>query len=494
MQFWNALRDIISPRPKAMVRRADTLRTRIEGHQFYAIEDWKALDIFYNTFGHELECLKRASPSVESSPDTKVSLLGNRDASPSQYLYGRDYVEVNRTLMGMLALKWIMNNDYAAFTNGQPEAVKLTEDSFHELHQLFYNVLKNPDSDVVYSLLVATLVNDLGKDPELYEQVKDYVDPHMNHDMIVYVAAEHGLVGLVKEFGGPEKEDLMLGLQFGSGLNGAQLQQAENVPGSLEGALIMRGHDGAFEKKFLELLLDVSGADGHVHAKGAKPMIEPVFQGYKTTRRVLKDIVSGKCDLREGYDIVLIERGAMLVRHGFRELDVKNREDRALLRLLTMCRTSNRIHAEKVYEAFVSLKEEDIGIQQALVDGLSVDGYNDGVAILPYYAPGMFAEATKSTAEEERTIQVAALSSIMRFLSRVYCGTKPEPGKPGTVIEFDLAFAQTVVKGPDFRKNPRVLDEIKLPDESIRKLIAKAKEGWPRDQTKRKYDEVEKEQ
>lgn len=476
---WNTFLDSIFPSPTAMsaIRRADTLRTRIERHQFLKLTDVQALELFKTTFADEIACLKRASPSVESSPATKDNLKGNPDASPSQFLYGEDLVEVNRTLMGMLALKWILTGSYEAFTNGQPRAVKLTKNSFEELQTLFSATLQDSNGDDVYCLLVATLVNDLGKDPEYYEKVKDYVEPHANHDTVIYVAAKHDMVELVKEFYGTEKEDLMLGLQFGSGLNGAQLQQAENVPGSLEGALIMRGHERAFEKKFLELLLDVSGADGHLHAKGAKTMIEPVFQGYKTTRNVLKEIVSGKYSLREGYDQVLIQRGEMLVKGGFKRLNVRNNVERALLRFLCMCRASTKEQGEKVYDAFWSLSPD---IRKALVDGLSVDGYKDGVAILPYYAPGMFAEASKATAEEPRPTQVAALASIMRFLSRVYCGTKPEPGQPGSIIEFDLSFAQGIIKEErfNFRKNPAVLDTIELPEKPILDLIEKAKQSW----------------
>ncbi|MCJ1358672.1 MAG: hypothetical protein MMC33_008672 [Icmadophila ericetorum] len=502
---------------KPLLRRVQTIKKTIRRHELVNLGDHAATDMFKRAFGPELECLKRASASVESEPETQSNLdRDDPNASPSHHLYGRDFVEVNRTLMGMLALKWILADDYEAFTHGQPKAAKLSKESFEDLRKLFGGVLVDGNGEDIYCLLVATLVNDLGKDPEYYKKVEKYLEisddetsdedallserdrarpPPVNHDTIIYVAAEHDEVELVNGFYGEEKDDLIRGLQFGSGLNGAQLQQAENVPGSLEGALIMRGHEKAFEKKFLELILDVSGADGHVHGNGARSMIEPVFQGYMTTRNVLKDIVNGNRNLRQGYDTVLVNRGDMLAKDGFQTLDVKIPEQRALLRLLTMCRTSTKVHAEKVRQAFYSL---DRASREALVDGLSVDGYNDGVAILPYYAPGMFAEATKATVNAETEIQIAALSSIMKFLSQVYCGTKPVPGQPGTVIEFDLAFAQTVVKGKtvngkEFKKTPAMLQSLDVLEDLewesrvrlIRGQIKKAKKKWTPERTEK---------
>ena len=447
--------------------RTQTLRKGIllDRDGFFNRSDNELIDLFGKAFDPELRRLKNASPTAESSPVDETAGKETDDyVSPSHRLYKKDYVEINRTLNGMLALKWLMTEDYEAFTCQQPCAIKLKPQSFQELRALFKDGLKDPET--LYALLVATVVNDLGKDPNLSKEItaEGHGDLlHQNHDMVVYVAAEANMIDLLSDFDIEMRSDLMLGLKFGSSLNGAQLAQAENVPGSLEGARAMKNHERAFTIKYMELLLDVAGADGHVEARGAKAMNEPVFQAFKATRQVLLDIASGECDLRTGYDQVLSQRQEMLAKVGFRQLSVTIESERALLRMLAMSRAATKEEAERVYQAFQKLSPNNFN---DLVNGLAVDGWNDGVAVLPYYIPAIFAESIRTTNGMSEEIQVAALSSVMRLLSRVYHGTKPKPGQPGRVVECDLSYLQDIVKGVQFRNDPTILDietpELKL--------------------------------
>ena len=442
------------------MQRTDEIRRRLQEGKFFHLSDAEAIRVFGNAFDPELQRLKNASVKVESNIQKGHDVPNELQESPSKKLYGENYVEVNRTLVSMLALKWLMNDDYNSFTRHQNQITKLRSESFRQLRSLFQEGLSTADD--LYAVLVATVVNDIGKDPEFSKEVADKVGPSaigQNHDMVAYIAAKARLLPLVEEFSGSRKEDLMLGLQFGSGLNAAQLAQAENVPASLKGALVMKGHDQAFALKCMELLLDVAGAEGHVDARCAKAMIEPAFQALMTSRLCLQKIVSGRCDLRTGYDQVLTQRGKMLEAKGFVHLSVTDDSQRALLRLLTMSRTASVEQATAIEEAFQSLPEK---IRKGLVYGLSVDGYNDGVAILPYYIPALFADAIASTSSS-RARQVAALASLMRLLTRVYHNAKPHHGRTGEVIECDMSFALSVLKSEAFKANPKVLDNIEIP-------------------------------
>ena len=454
-------------RPGKDLPRTKALRKSILEKELFSMPDAEALKIFRTAFEPELNRLKNASPTAEceSSPTEVPGLLGDSNASPSQQLYGADYVEVNRTLTGMLALKWLISEDYDSFTCQQDDRVKLKQESFQQLRKLFLEGLD--DLQNTYALLVATVVNDLGKDPDLSSEVAAKVGKSFafeNHDMVVYTAAQANMIELLNEFPSSMRADLLLGLQFGSGLNPAQLAQAENIPGSLEGALIMKGNDRAFAIKYLELLLDVAGADGHLDTRGAKSMNEPSCQNFFTTRQVLLDIIRDRIDLRTGYDQVLTRRQQTLEENGFRHLSVADPAERALLRLLTMSRTTNKEQANLVSTAFHELSQTT---RDHLVDGLSVDGYKDGIAILPYYIPALFAEALRNTAEMGSDKQTSALGSVMRFLTRVYRGTKPMPGEPGVVVECNLSFAQECVKGQDFRSDPSILDKVEIPESAI---------------------------
>lgn len=440
-----------------------TLRETINQGQFYSLTDAELLRQIHDAFQPELERLKDAYSMQEpGSPTNGLShQKWSSKPSPSQLLYGQDHDEVNRTLVGVLSLRWIINNDYDTFVGGQPASVRLQRDSFDWLRKLFLDGIKSPDD--LFALVTAMIINDLGKDSslgvEFQTKTGDSVQG-MNHDMVLFEAAKAGMVPSLERLDPPYREDVMLGLQLGSELNAGQLAQAENVIGSLEGLLLMRGHERAFELKFMEQLLDVAGAAGHSDATCAKKMIEPVFKGFQTVYQVALDIISGRSNLREGYDKVLEGRGNMLQQKGFRELSVRVPEQRALLRLLTMGRTADKEQAELFHNTFYSLPAS---IRQELVDGLNVDGYNDGKAILPYYMPAMLSEGLENTKKPSDELKQNALSSLMRFLARVLEGTKPDPGADGIVIERNLMYARDTIASEEFRNDPRVLDTIPIP-------------------------------
>ena len=450
------------------MQRTEELRRYLREDKFFGLSDIEAIHVFGDAFNPELQRLKNASEKVESNIQKGHNVPDNLLESPSIELYGENYVEINRTLISMLALKWLMNNNYESFTCQQISLTKLRPESFSRLRSLFREGLQSADD--IYALLVATMVNDVGKDPDLFKEVVDKVGESAigkNHDMVAYIAAEAQLIPLIGEFASSTKEDIMLGLQFGSGLNAAQLAQAENVPANLKGALVMKGHGQAFALKYMELLLDVAGADGHMNTRCAKALSEPTFQALMTSRQVLQSIVSGSCDLRTGYDQVLAQRGKMLEAKGFTRLSVSIDSERALLRLLTMSRTASLEQAELIDDAFRSLSEKT---KKALVAGLSVDGYNDGVAILPYYIPALFAETISCTSGSQ-VIQIAALASLMRLLTRVYHDTKPNHGCAGEVVECDMSFAFSTIKSEAFKADPGILDGVFIPKASYSKDI-----------------------
>ncbi|MCJ1394729.1 hypothetical protein MMC18_007609 [Xylographa bjoerkii] len=431
--------------------------------KLFTLTDLDAVKLFGTTFAPELSSLKNAAPTVESSPIKTTEEFG---PFPSQLLFQEDHAEVNRTIVGMLALKWLVAGDYDAFTGQQFPAAKLRRESFDQLRELFMAGLKTEDD--VYALLVATMVNDLGKDPDMPRKATQFLQeypPNPNHDMIVYIAAQHGMLPLINESEGTAShKKLMQGLLFGSEVNIAQLAQAECAPGTLKHVKeIMAGQEHAFALKFMELILDVAGADGHHDARCAKPMIEPVFQGYMVARQALMNIVQEKCSARDGYDQVLSHRSRLLETDGFTVLSVQDPYERALLRLLTMGRTTTNEQASWFNQAFRNLSHR---VRRALSEGLNVDGIDDGIAIVPYYMPALFSETLKTTRHSSKDTKVAALTSLMRFLARIYAGTKPIPGAKGEVIECSVAFAQDVVKSHDFKNNPAILDDLKIPEAS----------------------------
>ena len=532
----------------------------IEKADFFAMTDVESIRLFYSAFGPELEMLKRASPTVESSPiiaNGNVTFKSEEQQSPSQLLFDGKYAEVDRTLVGMLALKWLIAGKDESFTGKKREQGESPPLYFQTLRKLFMENLRNEKD--VYALLVSTVVNDLGKDPDLPKQVQPLLQglgytSEPNHDLVAYIAAIHtNLLPLIDEAKDTPYYDILLrGLLFGSEINIAQLAQGENVPGNLRNVKqIMadikdiQDQEHQFALKFMEIVLDVAGASGHIDAHNAKAMNNPVFQGFLISRKALRKIIRQNYDAHDAYDRVLLYRSKLLYRADFRSelvqsrtkederlvaqylasrkktpalqsnrkglstddstsedsdvedllpegqspdtrgslsaeqirwmdaLSVKVKAERALLRLLAMGRAATKDQAELFEKAFFKLSHQD---REGLVEGLNVDGLNDGVAVLPYYMPAIFHETLKSIQPLPLEKRIAAVTSVMRFLKRIYGGTKPTPGAEDDVLEWSVAFAKDTVQDDAFREDPSVLDDLPIPEESQWRVVLAKKQ------------------
>ena len=471
------------PQMTAYSSASCSLQETIHADQFYDLDETTVLNQIKDSFEPELERLKHAK-AVEGTIDQRNSNGTPDSPSPSQILYGTNYDEINRTLVGILALRWIHDRDYARFTRGQVNQFRLTEESFESLRELFKDTILSTDD--LFALVLSMIINDLGKDPNL---IKDYTKitqtqvSDQNHDQILLKAANADMIPSLRYLSPEKREEVIKGLELGSELNAGQVAQAESVPVNLEGLCDMRGHQHAFELKFLEQILDVAGSAGHIDCQGAKNFIEPVFQAFKTVREVSIDIIDGKSTVREGYDQVLTKRGNMLSVKGFRRLSVSNDEDRALLRLLTMGRTADKEQADLFSKAFHALNKAD---KVQLIAGLNVDGNVNETAVLPYYMPAIMSQTLETTRDLTEDDKRRALTSLMRYLGRVLkSGHESQTGTglqvvhensaynnwspeiPGIIIERNMTKAQEVISSEGFKTNPDLLDKLDVPDGQV---------------------------
>jgi hypothetical protein len=139
--------------------------------------------------------------------------------------------------------------------------------------------------------------------------------------------------------------------------------------------------------KIPEGLFDLAGAKGHNDSRSALTMTQDVWESYRVAGDILEAVKDSTLSHREGYDRFLDTRGRRLERKGFRRLKIEDLEECSLLRLLTMGRVTELKVARLFENAFDNLR----GTSKArLVDGLSVDGVEDGTAAVPYYLGNLF--------------------------------------------------------------------------------------------------------
>lgn len=428
-----------------------------------SVSDDELVAVVKDHFARELELLRRATPSAES---VGVSAASNHE-TPSFKLFGADYAEVNRTVTSILCLKWILAGDYEAFTRSQPQEARLQPDSFSKLQKMFKQWLTTAYE--VYLEMVATMVGDVGKAQSLAEEVKAHGRKASgNHDELLYEAAEAHLIPCLEALDETDRRDMLLGLEFAAKLNIPQLAQGENVPGSLTGVVSFKSEPRAVRFKILEVFLDVAGAAAQTSCKGSLTMDENTYHTFTSTIDALREFIEVR-DLTEieCYNKVLDARADLLVRRGMpKKLNVQNKEQRALLRMLCMGRVANAELAHHFQTAFDNLGSN----KRKLVRHLNASGMSkDDVAVLPYYAPALFVNVVKAAEghkgdHERRDWLKTALTELMSLLNRV-CSRQGnlclESGP--YVLERNLSFVLKTINSEEFQSDSHALRSLELP-------------------------------
>lgn len=429
-----------------------TSSSRIKGELSF-ISDTELLHLFADAFRSEFSRLKDAIPTVESGTTTSQD-------TPSRVIYDKNFDEVNRTLTSMLAVKWLLADDYETFTSGQSDDRKLTMRSFQSLRDILLPHNQSPDG--IYALLVALSIDDIGKDPNLVKELDDTpISAIEDHSDAVFCAVQGGLVPVVKTVSPNYQAAILKNLEIGSKLNISQVVQAETTPASLTMLPSYHNQNQGFNIRVLVTLLDVAGAAGHRNPRGCVVMTERVFQSYMSTIRALDDFRTGVIPTQRAcYNKILSSRAKVLHQEGFNSLSTEIREERALLRLLCMGRVEGKELTRQFKQAFEHLP---VDAKRNLVNRLNVDGINDGIAVVPYYAPGLISEALKASPVQTGPAASPVLLAFMQFLTAVLDAPKPQEGTKGSLLERDLSFALDTIKSPQFKENPKVLGELEFP-------------------------------
>ena len=309
---------------------------------------------------------------------------------------------------------------------------------------------------------MALSIDDIGKDPNLVMKLDETpISAIEDHSDAVFRAVQVDLVPAVETVSPYYQAAILRNLEIGSKLNFSQVVQAETTLASL--TMLHSHHDQnqGFNIRAVVTLLDVAGAAGHRDPRGCVVMTERVFQSYMSTIRVLDDFRTGVVSTpRACYDQNLSSRAEVLHQEGFNLLSTEIREERSLLRLLCMGRVEGKELAGQFKQAFELLPDK---AKRDLVNGLNVDGVNDGIAVVPYYPPGLISEALKNAPVQTGPAASRVLLAFMQFLAAVLDAPEPQIGTGGGLLERDLSFALDTIKSCQFKEDPGVFGKIKFP-------------------------------
>ncbi|KAJ5168398.1 uncharacterized protein N7482_003992 [Penicillium canariense] len=420
----------------------------IRPDSLFALSEQALVHLVYKEFPSEIDRLRRAY-SIRDPEWTPPST-----PSPSYILYQENYDEVNRTLVGFLALRWIHNAQYEVFVGSQSPELRLTKESFDWIRSYYVQAI--PDAKTLYALITSIIINDLGKDPELaldHQKLTGEDISNLNHDHILLKAYGAGLVPALERHSAQEKDDMVLAIELGAFFNFGQMGQAENAPAALSGLLRMEGRQRSFQLRFMEQLLDIAGAAGHMDWTCAKKLNQPIFESYRNVYDACEGVIDGRFSSRQGYDLVLIRRAEFIQSKGFRLLNVEEDQyERALMQLLCMGNVTTKETAD-LYEASLASLEPEA--KNALVYALNVDGSVGEPAIQPTYTPALL--SLIKTQKE--------LTAVFEYLSRVM-SVKARADPSAILVERSvLGVLKRHVESDEFREDPSILGHVEVPDD-----------------------------
>ncbi len=317
--------------------------------------------------------------AVDATPELQPAGGATPSASLSEQLFGQKHIELDRSLVGILLLKWVLTRNYKAFVTPQNAAVRLTRKNFEHLARYTKKILLSPER--IDAMIAYMAINDLGKVRSVVSEVQKrsgLVD--VDHDSILLKALETmpEIAPSFQRLSGANRHIMMRGL--GAKFNVGQFLQAENVPASLTGLKPLDKEELDFY--LLHALVDIGGAAGHVTHKGSIVMTNPTYEGFKMALAALAGLVKGKTEA-EVYDNFLAAKGESL------DLWANNPKYKAIVRLLCMLRVSDQDTVKNTAKIFESLPEN---AQAILIKELNISGLEeDEQAVLPYYAPAFLA-------------------------------------------------------------------------------------------------------
>ncbi len=289
--------------------------------------------------------MARLTEAVRASPESHAI---SNEYSPSKKLFGKQHIEFDRTAVGILAVKWVLANDYNQFVTGQPEAIKLKQESFNALREATIQLVQKKK---LSALVTSLAFNDLGKVLSFVQSVEDRIqNQEVDHDNILLIAL-HKYPALVPSFCQLSNDDQQLILKgIMAQFNLGQFIQAESLPANLKGLQKLSADELEFNN--LHTLYDIAGARGHVESRGACVLAEPTYQSFTMAFNALESIPSAANvqSLINSYDQYLAMRNTRL-----NNCSIMNPEDRAIVRLAFMTRVDNADEFNEVKTVFEKL-------------------------------------------------------------------------------------------------------------------------------------------
>ncbi len=383
--------------------------------------------------------LLKLTGSVNATPETAGLATINSAQSPSKQLFGTVHTEFDRTMVGILAMKWTLEGNYNQISKIQKPEIRLTQKSFSAMRELAQKNLSGPGD--LNAMITYMVINDLGKVKSVVADLKqkfNIEDP--DHDVILWKALvnDPSISTAFLKLPADSQKKILAGLESRFSL--PQFIQGENVAGSLPPLAKLNETDFYFH--LLHAVFDLAGAAGHVNPDGSVVMTEVTYAGVESALEKLNL-------LRQGVAPAEVYTSFMKARAQKLEIDTTANDWLISTRLSLLFRATGPTEVKLVKEVFASLP---VNARAIIEKELSAYGIDDGFSVLVYYAPalianlrGAFKQANIANSDKEALeLGLITLARIFQE-SRVYLKKRSGSGVFTVNIESIAAAA-----GKDF--------------------------------------------
>lgn len=303
-----------------------------------------------------------------------------------RYFDTSDTVEKKRELCALLAVYWIVSDQYDLFVRSQKSDACMSKQSWQKLQEWSRGAMRlSENSTTVRTMFVFVAIMSVGKIKSFRAAFSpECQDPgdslHQVLQKMPFVLPSFLMLD-------KSAQQMILSSLVAGEFNFGQFLQAENVPASLSVVKdISQG--GVLLGFFLfKIFVAMCGILGMKSLEGSLFMTETMFSNFKVGLDVLDNLNSESSG--QVYNRFLAARATA---QGI-DFQADDNECRAIVRLACMLRTFDRPGGEEVVAAFRDL---DPAVRKRLIFYLSADGINVRPAFLLFNAPNMLTNARQN--------------------------------------------------------------------------------------------------
>lgn len=342
--------------------------------------------------------------------------------SDSERLFGKKFIEFDRTIMTLRCLGWILDGSeaaYQAFTGAQPPKVRLTFESFQKLHEEGKGLIQShfhglSERDMIRAMEAALVLGDIGKSENARDFFRPYGASAPDHDdfhgEIMQILQKTPSLCPTFERLNPSAQTLLI--ESTNLAHYGHITHLEGGPGMF--SKLKESGVAALSPEVLAFDLfihacDVAGALGHVDPNSSLVYTEICHVARNAMVAACQVLADPEKTEKDAYNSYVAFRANWL------GLDVQKRVDRLLARIGAMLRLSTPTEGLLLKQAIQNWNPEKLN------SILSQWEQEEKFLRTPTYMPAVLVnlanQAQIGTTREERICQAVALG--VPFLSKM---------------------------------------------------------------------------